>query len=150
MKNRETLPKKEFIHTKLNEQLNTFEKKRLCNRNAAIRYNICVAVLGAFITVLAGINITGGEEYARITILIISSIIAILGTYNSFFNYKELWIKYTMVTNELKKIKSDFEFYLTGKEDEDIELSELENFNKMVDDILDSANKNWKLIRLKK
>lgn len=99
---------------------------------------------------MSGLNISGFEEYFRIAILILASIITVLSALKTFYKSKDKWIRYTSTSGELKKIKLDFEFYVCGKEFKDISINELEKFKNVLNSILANTNEKWVLISNKK
>lgn len=140
----------ELIRQKLKKQINGFKGRVSYNRTQAKRQHIAIAILSALIAVLSGLNIGSYENCIRISILILASIMTVISAYKVFFNNKELWIKYTGIISDLRKIESDLNFYIAETDEQNIEIDKLKAFNKSIDVVLENANKDWEIVRLKK
>jgi len=145
--NSEVAQKITWINERLEEEILFFSNKRRENRILAVRYHIFVSILGVVVTIILGLKIDGFNEYSRVISLIISGIITILNTISIFFNYKGIWIRYTQAQNELYKIKDDFNFYLQGKDEGDVDLVVVGEFKLKFDSALDMINEEWMKIR---
>ena len=141
---------KEMIEEDLKERLRGFKIQAKYNRRKSIFQHTIVTLFGAIITILSGLNIESIEEFVRLLILVLSSIITLVGVYKTFFSNKELWISNTQTINRLKKVKSEFDYFFVGRNKDEIDLSVLENFRLKIQEILDEANGNWGVIRRKK
>ena len=138
----------EWIQNSLDHKISSFSRKAKFNRRMASFQHGITAFLGSVITIIAGLDLVELRPYLRITILIISSLITLIGAFKSFFNNNLYWLDYIDVVNQLKSIKSDFEYYLTGREISKIELEVLKNYTLKIQNILENANKSWKKSRI--
>lgn len=149
----EIIEKKEYIERSLSKHLLNFNKRVKFNRKRSIIQHISITILGAAIAILSGLKIeclgedTCIEDYTRFIVLVLGSIVTILGAYKTFFNNTNLWIRYTMTANELKKLESEFKYYLAGKNDNQIKIDDLDSFKNRLQEILDNTNENWKSFR---
>ncbi|AUP79508.1 SLATT domain-containing protein [Flavivirga eckloniae] len=139
--------KKEHLEKYITKQLEGFKKRSVYNRSASIRQHGLVTLLGAAITILSGLDIELIAEHTRIVVLILGAAVTVIGAYKTFFNNKDLWIKNTMISNKLLKVKNDYEFFIAGKEFENIKIEDLEKYKIEVDNILKEANKLWEIAR---
>ncbi len=140
---------KEKLTQDLKDRIIGFEKRVKFNRKKSIFQHVITAILGAIVTILAGLNIKSVEEITRISILILSSIVTVVGIYQAFFNNKELWVSNTQTLNRLRKLESEFEYYITKKNDTNLDFNDLESFRLRMQEVLDEANNNWESLRLK-
>jgi hypothetical protein len=137
----------DFIKKMIMERLADADSSRLFYRQRAYRYYISTIVLGAFTTVLLGLNIETLKETARIGALIITSLVTIINAYNAFFNNKELWVANNSAVNRFYQLNFDISFAeknLTKISDEEILI-----FKKRYQEILDELNTTWQKNRLK-
>jgi hypothetical protein len=136
-----------FIKEMITERLADANSSRLYYRQHAYRYYISTTVLGAFTTILLGLNIEALKETARIGALIITSVVTIFNAYNAFFNNKELWVANNAAVNRFYQLNFDIAFAEknpTKITDEDVLL-----FKKRYQEILDELNTTWQKNRLK-
>lgn len=153
---KEIVAKRDFLKNLLEKQISSFENKKNSNLKNFIKHHRWVTILGALITILSGINIECFSNnicpnyITRFLILVLGAIITGLGAYKTFYNNRELWVKYTMTSNSLKEVKSDFEYYLNGKTDTEIDIKELDSFKNRIQGILNNTNKSWESVRNKK
>ncbi len=148
----EILAKQEFIQNSISEQLDSFEKRRKYNRSKTFMVHFLVIVLGSLVTFASGlskysINGHSFDKYTEVVSMILGVIITSIATYNAFFNNKRFWIIYTSTTNELKKIKDDYDYFVAGKDTKDITLQALEEFKTRIQKVLDETNNEWSSIR---
>ncbi|MDY8138136.1 DUF4231 domain-containing protein [Aquimarina sp. 2201CG5-10] len=145
----EVIAKRDFIKNLLEEQLSSFDDKRKYNRRKSIRSHRVITLIGALITIFSGINVDCLEgticlnDITRFIILVFGATITAIGAYKTFFNNRDLWVKYTMTTNSLKKIKSDFDYYLAGKNEKNINKEDIDIFKKRIQEVLDNSNGSW-------
>jgi hypothetical protein len=65
---------------------------------------------------------------------------------DSFFSYKDLWIKYTETTNDLKELKSNLEYLKSGNI-ESISEVQIDALYSRYTNILKNSNANWSSVR---
>ncbi|MCK4562778.1 MAG: DUF4231 domain-containing protein [Flavobacteriaceae bacterium] len=143
--NPEISVKVEWINNRLLELIDDFDKKKTYNRKKAFYSYLVVTILGATITVLLGLNISYLEYVFRGIALCLGAIITIYSAYNSFFNFKGLWLKYNDTKNKLYSIKDDLNYFLAGNEN--INSEELNKFKKRLDNILSEINEEWTTLK---
>jgi Protein of unknown function (DUF4231) len=137
----------DFIKKMIMERLADADSSRLFYRQRAYRYYISTIVLGAFTTVLLGLNIETLKETARIGALIITSLVTIINAYNAFFNNKELWVANNSAVNRFYQLNFDISF--AEKNPTKISDEEILIFKKRYQEILDELNTTWQKNRLK-
>jgi len=145
---KEIAAKRAFIENKLTEQLSGFGDRIKYNRRKTFINHLLVVILGGLVTLSNGLGKYEFFEYplnksTQIISMILGILISGVATYNGFFNNKKLWIVYTSTTNELRRIRDDYGFYIAGKDNKDIKISELKKFKDRIQKILDETNNNW-------
>ncbi|MBS9462881.1 DUF4231 domain-containing protein [Flagellimonas sp. 389] len=152
----EAKAKKKYLGESLDIHISSFAKKRSYNRRLSIWQHSAIVLTGAIITILSGLRIELGDDavfdldlITKNITLFLGAITTIIGAYKAFFNNDTIWLKYTMTCNNLKKVKSEFEYYLEGKKDGEIEITRLDEFKNKIQKILDETNNDWESLRLK-
>lgn len=74
--------------------------------------------------------------------------LTIFSTWDTFFNYRDLWVKYTGTSNELKELRSDIAFLKAGGI-EKIEEDKVDELYKSYKEILKSTNSHWVKVKSK-
>lgn len=144
----EITAKKKRIEDKLSKHIPGFESRVNYNRKKTYTAHVLIVLLGGFVTLSNGLNkytVFGQslEDPTQITSMILGILITGIATYNGFFNNKKLWVVYNTTSNELKKIRDDYEFYIAGKDDAAITIDELIAFNNRIQKVLDETNNHW-------
>lgn len=123
------------------ERIENFDQKRIYYRHRAAKAYFSTAILAAISTILLGLNINGWADIIRITVLIITTLITILNSYNTFYNYKELWIANNDALNRLYALNFNMNFFLKGGIVLTVEI--LKGFKDEYQSILDELNQVW-------
>jgi hypothetical protein len=108
------IEKGEFLSKALSEQINSFDLKRKGNRRKALYFKLTVTGLGGITTILLGLQVSGYEPVLRNLALVCSAGVTLLNTWDTFFNHRGLWTRYTATYTELRAIKSDLEYLRQG------------------------------------
>ena len=152
----EVKAKEKYLSESLDKHISSFNKKSNYNRRLSIWQHSTIVLIGATITILSGLNIELEDNtvadidlITKNIILFLGAITTIIGAFKTFFNNDNIWLKYTITCNNLKKIKSEFEYYLEGKKDSEIEITRLDEFKTKIQKILDETNRDWESLRLK-
>jgi len=123
------------------KRIQNFDQKRINYRRSAARAYFSTAVLAALSTILLGLHIDGWAEPVRVIVLIITTSITVLNSYNTFYNYKELWVANNDALNHLYALNFSMDFFLKGG----TQLTEqnLKSFKDEYQAILDELNQVW-------
>jgi hypothetical protein len=141
--------KLEFLNTAIEGQLHDFQLKRYRNRRKAFFIRVFISIFGVGITVLLGIQVTGLKQLLSNIALILSGTITILNSLDSFYNYRSLWIRYTITTNQLHSVKADIDYLLAGGMDT-INEEDVDKLYYKYKGILEETNEEWVEMRKEK
>jgi hypothetical protein len=134
----------EYLEDEINDRILSFESKRSVNRNKAFAFKFVTAICSGAITILLGIH--SADDAAKIILkdmaLVLSASLTIFSTWDTFFNHRELWIKYTETSNELKQLRSDINYLKVGGV-EKIAEGEIDELYRVYKKILNNTNINW-------
>jgi hypothetical protein len=108
--------KTEFLSSALRTQIHSFNAKRKDNKRKALFFKLTVTVLGGTTTVLLGLQGVGHESTFRNLALVLSAMVTLLSTWDTFFNHRGLWTRYTATYTELRTIEADLEYMHLGGE----------------------------------
>lgn len=146
IQNPEISAKLDFLILKINESFDFYLKRRERNRLKAFRFKMAITVFSVFITILAGLNLASPERgVLNILVLVFSGLITIFSTWDTFYNHKELWVKYTDYVVRLHALRTEAEFLKMG-----IESTTLEDVNTLFERykfILEDIGRTWVLLR---
>ena len=107
-------PKLDVLNSQLTEALSSFEVKRLRNKKTAFRVYLGATVISAIVTVVLGLQGAWlNKVYVQDTALILSSIVTTLMGFETFFNHRALWVRYTQTVSQLLSVRSKIQ-YLTA------------------------------------
>jgi hypothetical protein len=141
--------KLEFLNTAIEKQLHDFQLKRYRNRRKAFLLRVSIGILGVGITILLGIQVAGLQQLLSNIALILSGTITVLNSLDSFYNYRSLWIRYTITTNQLHSVKADIDYLLAGGMDP-IKEEDVDKLYYKYKGILEETNEEWVEIRKEK
>jgi hypothetical protein len=100
--------------------------------------------LASFTTILLGLN--GFNTSSKIVLqnvaFTLSAVTTLLTAWDTFFNYRGLWIRYTGTLNELYELKDNIEYLCTG-EPQNIKTEDLDNLYQQYQRVLDENNTTW-------
>jgi hypothetical protein len=147
----EACAKATFLLRMISERIDSFQKRREKNRKTAFRLKMSIAALGAMTTILLGLQVANPHlvQYIKNLALCTSSLITIVATWESFFDYRGLWVRYTATRARLMALRAQLDFMLAGNRD----CIEVANINKLFDqyeNILEETNSSWLQGRLGK
>jgi SMODS and SLOG-associating 2TM effector domain 1 len=107
----------EFLRVRLQQEIDSFRKRRISNRTKAFLVKIMTVTLGALATVALGIKgylPTGYESELSVFALCITAAVPILATWETFFDHRWLWIQYTATLAELYSISDKLEYTMAS------------------------------------
>src|SRR5215510_3127854 len=120
----------EYLKKSLDDQINSFKRRRIQNRRFSIWLRVLIISLGALITVLLGVKVDSALQQSLNNLaLLCGAVISLATAVESFFNYRELYVRYTVTYTQLLNLKSDLEFYLIGDHNKP-QKQDIENFFK--------------------
>lgn len=137
-----------FLKDNLDKQILSFGDKKLSNRRKSFASTIFIALFSGAVTVLIGLHGLS-EESKTFTLnmaLVLSALVAVSSVYESFYSHKELWIKYTEISNDLKELRSNLDF-LTVSGCENIDVSKVDRIYDDYIMVLKRANTHWTKIK---
>jgi len=138
--------KARFLDEALTKQIASFDTRRSQNKKKAFLSKILSISFSTLTTILLGWQ---GLTNPTLTVvkniaLLLSAVVTILSAWESFFNHRELWVRYTSTLTRLKTIQSDLHYLLAGANVNDDKLDELYNRFQAV---IDETNASWVALR---
>jgi hypothetical protein len=103
----------EFLRKRLQQEIDSFRRRRINSRIKAIGVKITVVTLGALATMALGVKgyFTAHWEHILSGFALCSTAaIPILAAWESFFDHRWLWIQYTETLGTLYSISDDLEY----------------------------------------
>lgn len=98
---------KDYLKDRLEDQINWYNKKSVSNQQWYKFFQITKIVLAVSIPVLT--LIITSESILKITLSIIGALIAIIESVSRLNSYKDLWVKYRLVSEALNREKLLFD-----------------------------------------
>ena len=134
--------KVEFLQQVLATQIKKFRTRRIENQRAAVCIKLFSTTLAATTTVLLGLNNVGEPIVIKNVALCFSALVTLLSTWDSFFNYNGLWIRFNITVTRLYELKSELDYLLcNGIENlKEEQLDELYSKYKLIHQ---ETNNNW-------
>lgn len=147
-KDDENIRKINFLKNKTDKRINSFQERRNKNRTNAIRIRLISFSIASLTTILLGLNglNTPSKVVLQNVAFTFSAITTLLTVWDTFFNYRGFWIRYTGTLNELYELKDNLE-YLRTKEIENIKTEELDQLYQQYQKILNENNITWVQLR---
>jgi len=145
----EILAKRDWLQFNIVRHIKDFKREKEKNKKRAFYSNVLVASFGLITTVLLGFSLIIINPYLKMVSIVLSVSITIISTINVFFDFSNLWVRYTMTLNELYEIRDDLAYHLSGKPEKNIKMEELDKFKRKLNKILNDTNKSWLNLRKK-
>lgn len=79
----------------------------------------------------------------------LSAAVSLMSALDTFFNYKELWIRYQVTVNDLHELRFDLE-YLLAQGIQNVKEEELDELYERYQIILKETNSSWSELRKEK
>jgi hypothetical protein len=106
----------EYLKKSLETQITAFQKRRRENRRLSVALRVLIISLGGLITILLGVKVdTALQQSLNNLALVFGAVISLATAGESFFNYRELYVRYTATYVQLLNLRSDLEFQLMGE-----------------------------------
>lgn len=133
-----------FLKERTDKRINSFKERRNENRSNSIRIKLLSFSIASLTTIFLGLNglNTSSKVVLQNVAFTFSAITALLTAWDTFFNYRGLWIRYTVTLNELYDLKDDIE-YLRTNEIKDIRTQDLDQLYQQYQRILNENNTTW-------
>jgi uncharacterized protein DUF4231 len=110
--------KAQLLHRELDRQIGSFEAARKLNKRRALAFKLSITGLGSLTTVVLGFQSAWERELLHNVALVLSAIVTLLSAWDSFFNHRALWVRYTTTASELKALRAQLA-YITAANDPD-------------------------------
>lgn len=136
-----------YLKKSLDSQIGAFKKRRKENKRLSTTIRILIISLGALITVLLGLRTDASTQQVLSNIaLAFGAMISLLSAVESFFNYRELYVRYTTTYVQLLNLRSDLEFYLAD-DPRKVQKQRIVDFHSRFQRILAETNESWQQAR---
>jgi len=133
-----------ILRAQIDHSVKWFRDARRRNRRNAFLLRFGTAALSAATTVVLGLQ---GFETYRVLLknvaLILSASVTVIAAWESFFNHRELWVRYTATLGLLRGLQSDLEYACAGN----IQAEGLDVFHDRLNAILRETNASWLQLR---
>jgi hypothetical protein len=138
----------QFFKDDLDTHVRRITRKRNRDKRKAFSLKIISVAFAAAITVLLGLKTDEKQaEYFRNIALVLGAAITYLSAVDAFYDHRTLWVRRTVTVSRLKNLKRAFEFYIEGREEDEISEVELSIFMEQLNDILQDDLKDWLRLR---
>ena len=141
----------DYLENRYKKQMEYYSKNASKNQKRYKKFQWTLIILSALAPVLAALNgitiVNNGQETAyhsqvlQVSLLIVSSIVAILTTGLKTFQYQELWVKYRTAYEQLKPEIYYYEFNVPPYNASGVDKELL--FVTRVESILDKEHIQW-------
>ena len=131
-----------FLSKSLQTEIESFNAKRKENKSKALLLKLSITALGGITTVLLGLQGIGHESLLRNVALVFSALVTLLSTWDTFFNHRALWTRYTATYTALLGIESDLEYLRQGG-DGALTESQVDALYRRAQAILRDTNEWW-------
>lgn len=141
----------DFLRRRIADNIQSFKGKRLHSRALAFRLKMAVVCLGVGSTIVLGIKPyiekSWPAEWLGALALILTALVPIVAAWESFFDYRWMWARYTAVLNTLYGISDDLEFAMSQNTLPDV--TTVRTLYDKLQSALQEADKDWTAKRLK-
>ncbi|MFS0519086.1 SLATT domain-containing protein [Nostoc sp. UIC 10607] len=137
-----------FIKEKIDKRIGSFKERSDENRINAIKIKLISLSVASLTTILLGLNglNTSNKIVLQNVAFTLSAVTSLLTAWDTFFNYRGLWIVYTNTLNKLHELKDKLEYLGTG-EIEPNSQEDLDNLYQQYQSILNETNTTWTELR---
>lgn len=133
-----------ILKTQLTENLNSFQRKRENNKQKAFLVYFGATAISAIVTVLLGFQGIPDVKvvYIRNIALVLSTTVTLLTGFDTFFNHRALWVRYTKMVTLLLSLRARVD-YLMASETQEIPENKVDEFFDEMQRILAETNRWW-------
>ena len=143
----ETDKQSTYLANKLDEQIKVFDRYRENNKFKALFFKLSITALGGITTVIWGLQGVGNEDLFRNVALVLSATITLLGTFDTFFDHRAMWVRYTKTVTDLRAIRSDLEYQQTVSDN--LASEKLDRLYARYKSVITDTNEWWHQLREK-
>jgi hypothetical protein len=142
--------KVETLTKLIDEQIAGFDRRRKRDKDKAFRARLVQSIASASITVLLGLNVAkfGGSELIqegfKAVALFISALATLFATWDTFFDHRELWIRYAAAASSLRGLRAELLYIKSGSETSETDIDDL--FRRF-QELLEKTNASWQQLR---
>ena len=137
-------PKLDALRSQLVATLDSFQRKRAQNKKKAFLVYLGATAISAVVTVLLGLQGVPDDKviYIRNIALILSAIVTLLTGFDTFFNHRALWVRYTQTATQLLSLQAKLD-YLTAADTGEVSDGEVDQLFAEMQRILTETNRWW-------
>lgn len=137
-------PKLDLLKAQLMGYIASFEQKRNQNKKKAFLVYLGATAISAVVTVLLGLQGVPDEKvvYIRNIALILSAAVTLLTGFDTFFNHRALWVRYTQTVTQLFAVQAKLDYLLADVE-RDVPEAEVDRLFEEVQRALSETNRWW-------
>jgi hypothetical protein len=149
MEKTEAQIKLEFLSNKVKESFDFYNTRRIDNKLKGFRLKMAATVFSVLITIVAGISLSENAYYSKIAnllVLVFGGAITIFNTWDTFYNHKDMWIKYTENTTRLHALDIAVGYVALSP---DLTLAQVDELFDQYYNIIEEAGKSWVQLRIK-
>ena len=129
-----------WLRDALDEGIGYMLKHRHSNQSKATAVKLGTIALSGLGAILLGIDIAGYDPLLRNLAFIAITIVTLVSALESFFNYRSRWIEHEAAMGEFYKVRNDLNFYLAGKDADEIDPQQIQEFYQAFRDVWSSHN----------
>jgi hypothetical protein len=121
---------------------------RHANRTKAFGFRFAVVLCGAVTTILIGLHSVSEpfQPLVKDFALFFSALVTAISALDAFYNYRALWIRYTVTYTELRTLSTKVE-YLTANGPTSLEEDRIDQLFEEFQQIIRETNSNWLQLR---
>jgi hypothetical protein len=142
--------KVKYLTETINEQIESFGKLRIINKGKAFWFKMLITSSSAATTILLGLQ--GLEHWTLLPplvknlALLLSALVTLFSTWDTFFNHKALWVRYTLTLSQLKGIRAELE-YLSSNGSQDLKEEDVDLLFRKYQSVIQETNSAWLSLR---
>lgn len=143
--------KAKYLMDSLNQHLESFGKKRKENKDKAFWFKMFVTSFSAGTTILLGlqglesITFFNASIWVKNVALVFSAFVTLFSVWDTFFNHRALWVRYTKTITQLRGVKAELE-YLSSNEGK-VKEEDVDRLYQKFQTILEATNAFWQSLR---
>lgn len=136
--------KLEHLRQEISAQIASFDLRRKDNKKKAFAIRIGIIASGTATTVILGLSFPGYEQTAKNVALVLSAVATLLSAWENYFNHRQLWIRYTATSSNLKRLLSDLNYISLS---ESVSEKGIDSVFKRFQSELIETNQEWQVMR---
>jgi hypothetical protein len=146
-----TDPQREHLAEVVSTQIVSFAARRQTNKKKAFWFKMLITSFSAGTTILLGLQgletlFPSAPTVIKNMALVLSAFVTLFSAWDTFFNHKALWVRYTKTVTDLRSILSELEF-LSSNTDSKVEGTDLDRLFRKYQSVLDETNSFWQNLR---